>query len=88
MLLLTSRCKSHLHNKTLLFGTSTKPFKKEIKTKLMLCKPLFIIRAKVKGFSEVILEYKNEVPQLQKWGHGTCIMRLRNRQVSSLSADK
>ena len=41
--------------------------RKQIKTKLMLCKPLFIIHGKFKGFLKVILQYKNEVPPLQKW---------------------
>ena len=35
--------------------------------KLMLCKPLFIIHGRVKSFLKVILQYKNKVPQLQKW---------------------
>ena len=51
---------------SLLFSASTKSFKKA-KTKLMLCKPLFIIHGRVKGFLKVILEYKNEAPQLQTW---------------------
>ena len=33
----------------------------------MLCKPLFIIYERAKGLLKVILQYKNEVPQLQKW---------------------
>ena len=41
--------------------------RKQIKTKLMLCKPLFIVHVRVKGLFKVILEYKSEVPQLQKW---------------------
>ena len=41
--------------------------RKQIKTKLMLCKPLFIVHVRVKGLLKVILEYKNEAPQLQKW---------------------
>ena len=41
--------------------------KKQIKTKLMLCKPLFIVHGRVKGFLKVILQYKNEAPSLQKW---------------------
>ena len=41
--------------------------RKQIKTKLMLCKPLFIIHVRVKGLFKVILEYKNEAPQLKKW---------------------
>ena len=41
--------------------------RKQIKTELMLCKPLFIIHGRVKGFLKVILEYKNKAPQLQKW---------------------
>ena len=41
--------------------------RKQIKTKLMLCKPLFIVHERVKSFLKVILQYKNEVPQLQKW---------------------
>ena len=38
-----------------------------IKAKLMLYKPLFIIHDRVKGPFELILDYKNESPQLQKW---------------------
>ena len=41
--------------------------RKQIKTKLMLFKPLFIIHGRVKCFLKVILQYKNKVPQLQKW---------------------
>ena len=41
--------------------------RKQIKTKLTLCKPFFIIHGRVKGFLKVILQYKNEAPQLQKW---------------------
>ena len=33
----------------------------------MLCKPLFIVHGRVKGFLKVILQYKNKAPQLQKW---------------------
>ena len=47
---------SYLHN----------GWRKQIKTKLMFCKPLFIDHVRVKGLYEVILEYKNEAPQLQK----------------------
>ena len=41
--------------------------KKQIKTKLMLCNPLFIVHDRVKGFLLVILRYKKEAPPLQKW---------------------
>ena len=41
--------------------------RKQIKTKLMLCKPLFIVHGRVKGFLKVTLQYKNEAPPLQKW---------------------
>ena len=41
--------------------------RKQIKTKLMLCKPLFIVHRKVKSFLKVILQYQTEVPKLQKW---------------------
>ena len=41
--------------------------RKQIKTKLILCKPLFIVHVRVKGLFKVILEYKNKVPQLKKW---------------------
>ena len=41
--------------------------RKQIKTKLMLCKPLFIVYGRVKSFLKVILQHKNEAPQLQKW---------------------
>ena len=33
----------------------------------MLFKPLFIIHVRVKGLLKLVLEYKNEMPQLQKW---------------------
>ena len=53
---------------SLLFGASTKILLiKQMKTKLMLCKPLFIVHGRVEGFLKVILEYKNESPLLQKW---------------------
>ena len=41
--------------------------RKQIKTKLMLCKPLVIVHERVKVFIKVILQYKNEAHQLQKW---------------------
>ena len=41
--------------------------RKQNKTILMLCKPLFIVHVRVKGLLKVILEYKNEAPQLKKW---------------------
>ena len=41
--------------------------RKQIKTKLMLCKTLFVINGRVKGFLKVILQCKNEAPQLKKW---------------------
>ena len=41
--------------------------RKQIRTKLMLCKLLFIVHGRVKGFLKLILQYKNEVPPLQKW---------------------
>ena len=40
--------------------------RKQIKIKLMLCKPIFIIHGRVKGFLKVILQYKNKAPPLQK----------------------
>ena len=33
----------------------------------MLCKPLFVVHVGVKGLYELILEYKNEAPQFEKW---------------------
>ena len=39
----------------------------QIKTKLMHCKPLFIIHGRVKGFLLVILQYKSKARPLQKW---------------------
>ena len=44
-----------------------KPFKKQTKSKLMLCKPLFNVHVRVKGLYKVILEYKNKVSRLKKW---------------------
>ena len=41
--------------------------RKQIKTKLMLCKLLFIVHGRVNGFLKVILQYKNEAPPLKKW---------------------
>ena len=43
------------------------PSRKQVKMILTLCKPLFIVNARVKGLFKVILEYKNEAPQLEKW---------------------
>ena len=40
---------------------------KQIKTILRLCKPLIIVNVRVKSLFKVTLEYKNEVPQLEKW---------------------
>ena len=39
----------------------------QIKTKLMLSIPLFIIHVRAKFFLKVLLDYKNEAPLLQKW---------------------
>ena len=33
----------------------------------MVCKPLFIVHGRIKGFLKVIVQYKNEAPPLQKW---------------------
>ena len=33
----------------------------------MLCKLLFIVHGRVKGSLKVILQYKTEIPPLQKW---------------------
>ena len=41
--------------------------RKQIMNKLILYKPLFIIHERVKAFLKVILQYKNEASQLQKW---------------------
>ena len=51
--------------------------RKQIKTKLMLCKPLFIVHDRFKGFLKVILQYKNEALPLQKWA-----WRMRNTIVA------
>ena len=58
--------------------------RKQIKNKLMLCKPLLTVHCRVKGLLKVIVEYKNEAPQF-KSGCGTCITRLHKHLVSSLS---
>ena len=52
---------------SLLFGVSTNLSRKQVKTKLMLCMPLFIFHGRVKGFLKVILQYKNEARPLQMW---------------------
>ena len=49
--------------------------RKQIKIKLMLCKPLFIVHERVKGFLKVMLQYKVKCLSC-KSGRGTCIMRL------------
>ena len=50
-----------MHVRTsLLFGTSTSLSRIQTKTKLMLCKPLFIIHVRAKGLFKVILEYKTK----------------------------
>ena len=41
--------------------------KKQIKIKLILCKPLFIVHVRVKGLFKVILQYKNKLFWLEKW---------------------
>ena len=41
--------------------------RKQIKTILTLCKPPFFVNVRAKGIFKIILEYKNEVPQLKKW---------------------
>ena len=41
--------------------------RKQIKTKSTLCKLPFIVHGRVRGLFKVILQYKNEAPQLQKW---------------------
>ena len=51
---------------------------KQIKTKLMLFKPLFIIHVRVKGLFKVILEYKMKLLSC-KSGHGTSIIGLYKR---------
>ena len=68
-LLLTSRCKSSPAqcNGHYYMVPPQSLSRKQIKAKLMLCKPLFIVHGRAKGFLKVILQYKNEVPWLQKW---------------------
>ena len=65
----TSACKSapaqYKHRYYLVSPQSLS--RKQIMTKIMLCKPLFIIHGRVKAFLKVILQYKNEAPHLQKW---------------------
>ena len=53
--------------------------RKQIKTELMLCEPLFIVRGRLKGFLKVIATtvQKRSSEHLHcKSGHGTCIARL------------
>ena len=52
---------------SLLFDASAKSFRTQNKAILMFCKPLFVIRVRVKDLYKLILEYKNKVPQLKKW---------------------
>ena len=63
----------HLHNANYYLAPTQSLSRKQIKTKQMLCKPLFIIIGRVKGFLKVILQYKNEAPPLKKW-RGTYII--------------
>ena len=57
------------------FGASTISLsRKQIKTKLKFCKSLFIVHVRVKNLLKVILEYKNEVPQLKK-----CVWHMHNK---------
>ena len=69
MLLLTSGCKlaPSKYKGCYYLVPQQSLSRKQIKTKLMLCKPLFILHVRVKGFLKVILQYKNKAPQLQKW---------------------
>ena len=46
----------------------------------MLCKPLLSFMEELcKGFLKVILQYKNEVPQLQKWAWQTQIAATKQK---------
>ena len=69
MLLLTSGCKLAPAQYKLHYYLAPPQnlSKKQIKIKLMLCKPIFIIHGRVNGLLKVILQYKNEAPQFQKW---------------------
>ena len=61
--------------------------RKQIKTKLMLCKPLFVVHVKVKGLFKVILQYKMKLLSF-KSGCGTRIKRFHKCKISSFIADK
>ena len=60
---------NHLHNTSIIiiWRLHKSLSRKQIKTELMLYKALFIIHGRVKGILKLILQYKNEEPQLQKW---------------------
>ena len=51
----------------------------QIKTKLMLSKPLFIIHVTAKFLPKVLLKYKNVAPLLQKWAR-----HMQNKIVQTL----
>ena len=54
----------------------------------MLCKPLFIVHGRVKGYLKVILQYKNKVSLLQKWAwHMHNKIVAINAKLKLLSAD-
>ena len=69
VLLLTSGCKSAAVQYKHRYHLAPPPsiLTKQIQTKLMLCKPLFIVHGRVKTFLKAMLQYKNEVPPLKKW---------------------
>ena len=65
-----------VYKTSLLFGASAKSFKKTKSYTIMVCKPLFVVHVRVKGLYKLILEYKNEAPQLKKWAwhmHNTIV---------------
>ena len=65
MLLLTSGCKIDactMYKCWYYLAPSQSLLRKQIKTKLMLCKLLFIVHGRVKDLLKVILVYKNEAP--------------------------
>ena len=60
-------CHRVIVNKRMYLAPSQRLSRKQIKTILTLCKPLFIVNVRVKALFKVMLEYKNKAPQLEKW---------------------
>ena len=68
VLLLTSQISTYtIYRRPYYLAPPQNLSRKQNKAMLTLCKPLFVAHVRVKGLYKLILEYKNEVLQLEKW---------------------